>query len=196
MNVDWRRICPRILAGRRVAFWALSLTLCLSSFFWTHRFGFTPDPLRRHRGTQVQKTRNQDRSLNDLFPETKVFSANLHKIAAPTIPTTAAYQKFLQVRVGCRMSQWKINLIYIKRSCNNFSEFVTIRTRSREKLPKPNRTWTKLPVNSQLCIKNMFCGKKTFYSSFPGIIAIFPFEKPTQNNEQKIWNSVKKKEFF
>ena len=30
-------------------------------FFWTHKFGFTPDPFRGHPETQVEKTREQMR---------------------------------------------------------------------------------------------------------------------------------------
>ena len=45
-RVKWRRNCPKSLAEQRVAFWAPSPNM--TSFFWTHNFGFTPDPLRRH----------------------------------------------------------------------------------------------------------------------------------------------------
>ena len=52
------------LKKRKVTFWALSPSV--TSFFWTHKFGFTPDPFRRHTGTQVEKPGSNWRSFPEL----------------------------------------------------------------------------------------------------------------------------------
>ena len=92
LRVEWQRNCLRNLTERKVAFWVLSPSLM--TFFWTNKFGFTLDPLRRHPGTRVEKTSNSLRIVRrNIFTLKQGFLwANHHKIAAQTTPLTIPFR--------------------------------------------------------------------------------------------------------
>ena len=97
LKEEWQRSCCRSLAQWRVAFKALFPNL--TSFFWTHKFGLTPEQLWRHPWTQVVKTRNQIRIVPRmiLVLKQRFHWVNPHKIVAQMMPTTEIYSEGLEM---------------------------------------------------------------------------------------------------
>ena len=79
---------PRSSAGQSPAFWVLCVNQ--TNFFWTHRYGRTPEPFREHSGTQTWKTRERMRTTPRVILILKQASsaARLHKTLAQKFATT------------------------------------------------------------------------------------------------------------
>ena len=111
---------PRSLEERRITFWTLSPRL--TSLFWTHKSGFTPDPFRRHPGTQVEKTRNQLRIVPrmTLILKQGFLCAHTHKIAAQRMP--------MAVPIGIQTRNCSFRtLLFQKIAAENFGRIPTNR---------------------------------------------------------------------